>query len=252
LHIINHHLYIKDFQNNRFVEVDLDFENEKYYMLYSTEIKPNRLKNMPFTILAMDDRYFLGVCIHSRFEAENLLYIINRQMEVEKSFFNYLPVPMDSKRNISLLRLNVKVGISHSQKRFLVTFETPANQIEFFLYNFSGELLKRFYYKQDDLFQFPDVFPPPANKKINITIIANILANKDYFLVFLEQGKDFCDSPDYENNDLCLIYSTKGDFVKAYNVREELSPLYFSDDGYLLAKTIDNDYDQLTIYKLDL
>ncbi len=100
-------------------------------------------------------------------------------------------------------------------KRFLVASYFVETEIDFFLYDFSGNLVKKFSWKQDREFELPLLYKK-AKKRVRGYKAGDTFAGidlidgyKDGFCVFLQQI-DVIKADHRESHVFCLIFSEDG------------------------------------------
>jgi hypothetical protein len=134
----------------------------------------------------------------------------------------------------------------------LITFEYPDTDIRFFLYTLSGQLIRKFSYRQDKKFKFPfQQLEGLRNWPLQATWILDILPYKDYYLVFMVQTINI-QRPDQKNKISYLFVHEKGEIKHRMEAKIRFKTI--TPDAHLGGITLDkeNDILKVVIYKLNV
>jgi hypothetical protein len=142
-------------------------------------------------------------------------------------------------------------GVNHHKKQILVSFEYPDREIEFYLYDFSGGLIRKFSYMQSKGFRFPIAkLERFRNNLPQQTNIWDILAYKNYYIVHICNMIDF-DKPfeKWKMKHYFLFFRDTGELI--YNMDWHTRFITITPDGYLAGmKEVDEEL-KVHIYKFN-
>ncbi len=254
------HLYVMDFYNGRFAKISLDLGNQTYYRLENFKDLDNKKSETPQDFKVLTQDALLGIYGFYK-SSRPRLCLFNTDQQILKLFHNYLPGNGKIRMNQPLTDYYMSkpiIGVNHRTKMILVSSFFANNAIDFFLYNFSGNLVKQFSWKQAEKYQFPVRFAnaPKKEKKPKSgecwSAINLIKGFRNGFCVFLEQIEVKSENEKTEPLISCLIFSKEGKLLHKIDTPHRFLALDVTDDGYVLGKKLGQDYDQLVIYKLEL
>jgi hypothetical protein len=257
----NDKLYIFDYLNWRIAVTGLQMERFDYIKIDNLKDHDQRIYTMRNAPIVLGENLFLGV--NQAFSPEKgRLFLFDKNQNVNKYFFCELPTDLDDekwrlkegeeKRFLFNFFTYPIVAVNHQKKQMLITFENPDTDIRFYLCKYSGELIRKFRYRQDEKFKFPmqqldDLMDPPRHS----TMVLDILPYKDYYLVFMAQTTNRR-RPDKKIKFYYLFVHEKGE-VK-HVMESKIRFITITPDGYLGGIKLDkeNDILKVVIYKLNL
>ena len=251
LQIHNNRVYVFDYFNSRIAVTDLNLSKFEYIKLRPLQYKGENKSLLMQYFKVLDDNLFL-TSLPSIENGEGRICIFDDQQKIKKIFFKYFPIEQTDLKYFYGYTTPV-IAFNPKNKKLLVTFLFPAHKIEFFLYNISGELIKRFYYKQGDKYRFPyDLADGKKPDEYYVSGITAMFPYKEYFLVFYERYHHIKSKDNKIAQTTCLVFDADGKLLHEIDAKEGFKFLYASDEGYLLAKKYDADVEKLTILKLTL
>lgn len=251
LDIFQDKLYVFDHANTRIVELDLDLNILNYIKLtgkffrYSFPIK---------------DNLFLGD-FFSLVKDEGRIGIVDRKGVRTKTFFNNTSIGTDFnwQDRTKILRLastgSLILDISPERDKVLISFLTPDNPVQFFLYSVKGELLKNFNYKADKKFHFPEHYlkaNSPVPRLFHFLEVDSVFFYKSNYIAFCREVT--CNDNKYESEDFGLIFDNAGNLLQRLEMDKDKKMWFFdlSEDGYLMGTGLDADIAQLFIYRITM
>lgn len=265
LRYFKNRIYIMDWKNNRIASADTDLENFEYFTLGNFKYKSQLFRNMVRDYFCLDENRFLGLLPLSQKSQISLCIINKKEKTVEKTFHDYMPIDK------SLLIISAMsstwaepiVGINYRSRRLIASSRISEKNIKFFIYTFSGELVKMSTLEQEKNFEFPiQLFNTPVRdrkklkEKINYSGINSIHSMGDYFLVVIQEFlnvEQFGAEANNEIQSFILVLDKNGNFIYKQKIPKFLHIYYISPDGYVLAKDdTEEDVQKLLIYKLEL
>jgi hypothetical protein len=257
----NNKLYIYDYLNRRIAVTDWQMERFDYIKIGNLKDDDQRIYSMRGAPIVLGENLFLGIS-HLYSLEKGRLFFFDKDQNVNKYFFCDLPTDLDDEKwrikegeekRFLFNHLTFPVlAVNQQKKQMLVTFEHPDTDIRFFLCKYSGELIRKFSYRQDKSYKFPrqqldDLMNPPSKT----TVILEILPYKDYYLVFMVQIENRR-TPNYKNNFYYLFVHENGEIK--YKMESDIRFITITPDGYLGGTRLDkeNDILKVVIYKLNL
>lgn len=244
-------LIIFDFLGRRIAITDENMKNfsyikANYFEALGRSVLP--LRNAP---IALNDNLFLG--INSTYNKDvGRLFFFNKDSEVLNHFFCQLPTEIleDPSHRFYSPLTHPNAGVNHHKKQILVTFDYPDRDILFYIYDFSGHLLRQFKYRQEKGFRFPvEMFESFRNNPPRMTMIWDIFAYKSYYMVFLVNMFDF-DKDSRSSKFYFLFFRDNGEFI--YRLQWNVRFLTISPEGYLGGITGGSDDEtKVVIYKFN-
>lgn len=262
IQFFNNRLHILDWKNRRIASTNTDLDEFQYLRYLTFKYNGDRFKNVPGEIILLEDNRFLGI---SSLYTNGIgrLFIYDSQGNIEKTFLNDLPIKkstIDESPSNLLMLSRVAAAVNPKNREIMATFSFPDNEIVFYLFNMSGDLLKSFSYKQDKCFHFPTPLlnrTIKGNAGVNFSVVETIHPSDDFFLVFLTEMQDIKElghSLDGKGEYFLLVFDKGGKFLHKRKMEKPLTIYHISSDGYVLAKdaTGEEDIEKLLIYKLEL
>ncbi len=255
LSIHDNKLYIDDWGNSRLVVVDT-------HLNYLSEIIWEfKLGLFPKRITRLANSSFLAGPRGYKKDSKKFHMFNDQLNKKKKEFFNYLPEKVDFQKNSLGINyfLEPKLGIHQKHKRILVSQYFAENSMRFFFFDFDGNPLGEFRYRQEAKFRLPlgllhykeDI--RTFKEALTFSMVISIYPYKDDFLVFIGQAEDMCFSEEkFPIKTYCLVFSHTGEFKKKILCYGDMAVLAVTPDGYVLGK-LDSDEDvAITIFKLNI
>ena len=265
LRYFDNRIHIRDWKNYRIASADTDLENFEYFQLKNPQFEDKQLFKLIRKYFFLDKNRLLLITTISDKDTNSLCIINKSEKSLEKIFHNYIPVEK------SILKINGMamafvapiVGINYKWKKILVTSGFAENSIKFFLYTFTGELIKESTHKQEKNFVYPiELFNKPVREmkrlkeKIDFSGIDSIHSIGDYFLVVFHEyysvdmfGREFGQNL----KSFILVLDKDANFIYKEKIPDSLYIYYVSQDGYVLARgPLDEDIQKVRIYRLEL
>lgn len=251
LAIYKEKLYVFDHANTRIVELDLDLNIKNYIKL------PGRFFRYCFPIT---DTLFLGD-FFALVKDEGRIGIVNRNGVRTSDFFNTTSIGTDFnwQDRTKILRLastgSLIMDISPEKDRVLISFLTPDNPIQFFIYSVKGELLSNFSYKADNRFRFPGHLlesKSSAPQTFHFLQVDSVFFYKSNYVAFCREVNH--NNKKYESEDFGLIFDKAGKLLQRIELDKDKKMWFFdlSEDGYLIGTDQDADIAKLYIYRVEM
>lgn len=267
IRFLNNRLFVLDKDNIRIASFGPDLEDFSYLNLryFKRSSKQYHFLILNCEVLGQDR--FLFSATGKDMEGNKL--VISKGNEAEKIFHQYHPFDKSLiKENVMLsILIEPVIGIDQKSKRFIVTVKFPGNEIAFFIYDFNGNLIKKASIFQDKNFVFPlKLFDRSrvgngsgSNEAYDFTAIESIHSYGDYFIVF---GLDFLGVKEIGSQAsnkgrttyFYMLLDKNGSLLSKSPMKQPLHVYYISPEGYVLAKSADDEVEveKLLIYKLEM
>lgn len=253
-------LYINDWMNRRLALTGLKMTHFDYIKILDLTDLDGRIYTMRSAPIVLDENRFLG--INQEYSTEKgRLFTFDKNQKVNTYFFCDLPTDLNDEKwrikadNDKRFLFNFftypVVGVNHEKKTMLITFETPDIEMRFYLYRFSGELIRQFTYRQNEKFRFPmQQLDSMKNQPPHSTMVLDVLSCHDYYLVFMAQTVNRL-RPDKKNIFTYLFINEQGEII--HRQEERVRYRTATPDGYLAGIKWDkeNDLLKIIISKLD-
>lgn len=248
-------LFIYDWLNHRIAVTGLKMEKFDYIKTKNLKDSEGRTYSMRSAPIVLDENRFLG--INNDYSPDKgRLFTFDKNQRVNTWFFCDLPTDLDDEKwrikagkdkEFLFNHLTYPiVGVNYEKKTMLITFEHPDTTMRFYLYRFSGELIRRITYRQDEKYRFPmEQLDSLDNTPPYVTMVFDILSCKNYYLVLMAQihtrlprGK--------QNNFSYLFINEQGEIVhrRKAGIRYRAA----TPDGYLAGSEWDKENDLLKIF----
>jgi hypothetical protein len=263
VNIFNEKIYILDKLNYRFVEANLELKNLKHFKL-----EANRLLNS-FDVI--DNNKFIISFTSFNGPDNDKINIVDKNENVIKSFFNHTVVDISSikKDSYKLRKLtlfsDILFSMNNKSEKLLISFASPGNPINLYLYNVNGELIRKFSYQVDKKYQF--LHQRYTAKKSSLSMLKgqHILSVQSIFN-YNNHWYVFFSTKSYKSGNFKLTprnlneYSEKilyylkldenGNLIGKFAVNPYFKCFYISKDGYVLGKHPHSESEELVIYKM--
>lgn len=244
-------LFVYDWLGRRIAITDAEMKNFEYIKTHHLDSNLGGTFSIRNDPIALDSERIFA--INTRYDDEiGRLFIFNRKQKILRHFFCHLPADIASekhRRHFNPLTHPI-AGVNHQDKKILVTFDYPDREILFYLYDFSGQLLRQFKYTQEKGYRFPmEKFESFRINPPRMTMILDILAYKSYYMVLLINMIDY-DREERSSKSYFLFFRDTGEFL--YKLRWNVRFLTINPEGYLGG--IDKDEDdenKVVIYKFN-
>jgi hypothetical protein len=258
---VNNKLYIYDWLNRRIAVTDLQMKDFDYIKINDLKDHDQRKYSMRIAPIVFGENQFLG--INQQYSQEKgRLFVFDKSQRVNKYFFCELPTDLEEemwrikggeeKRFLFNFFTYPHVAVSSQKKQMLLSFEYPDEDMHFYLYTLSGELIRKTSHRLDEKFRFPmQQLDGLSNTPRHSTWVLDILSCNNYYLVFMLQTTNR-KRPDKKKEFSYLIIDEQGE-VK-HRVESKIRFIMATPDGYLGGITFDYEKDLLkvVIYKLNL
>lgn len=257
---LNNRLYIYDWLNHRLAVTGIDLAHFDYIKVHDLRDHDGGIYSIQRRPIVLDENRFLAV--NGSYSPEKgRLFVFDKKQKVNEYFFCDLPTDLEDekwriktdeeKRFLFNYLTSPIVGVNREKKQILITFEYPDTTMRFYLYSFSGGLIRKFSYRQDEMFRFPmQQLEGLMNTPLHTTWVLDILSCKDYYLVFMLQTTNRR-RPDKKKNFSYLLISDQGKVL--HRQEEKVRYLATTSDGYLAGVKWDqeNDLVKIIISKLN-
>jgi len=243
-------LFVHDSYNKRIAITDSQLKRFDYIKTDMLGMKLGGafpIRNAP---IILDSNRILVINSHYD-DDEGRLIIFDRNQNIVQRFFCHLPVDIADKKDSKFFAplTHPNMGVNHEKKQILVTFDYPDREILFYLYDFSGRLIRHFTYPQAKGFRFPmEALEHFSDAPDNHTMVFDIYGYKEYYMVFLADLIDY-NKPSAKMKWSFLFFREKGEFL--YRMPWKVRFLTINADGYLGGvKEVDEEL-KVFIYKFD-
>lgn len=245
-------LFLLDTLNMRVVSMDLDLTSLAYYKFNETGVMLGTMS------LIYHNRLIGGSPLPT--DDGGKIKAIDLETQAHYSFFKEKPAAI--KKNTKNARAQAALSflispvysLNENKQKLLVSFQYPGNPIEFFIYSIKGKELNSFKFSLPSDFSFPhhsvtSSYPIKYPAESHTAIVDSIHTYKGHYWVFLvklhRKRKKVIDT---ENS--CLIFDEKGNLAGEFKMKMGLKVLSISQEGYMLAKNYEANFEQLFIYRI--
>lgn len=265
LQLTENRLYFYDSTNARITHIGLDLKKFEY-------ISIREKKELLFHQAHIISKDTILAKAMKVIEDKGRIRLLDSKLKTKNIFFNEVQAPHILKKRKYSTSEDLLITSLPKKKKMLVAFEYPDSKMLFGLFDYSGNLIKKFNYNWDKNFRaewhWGDIVLDDYSKGNNLPYksitITSILDYQNNFLVFVNQeiGRLLEEGMKKEHKEIktfCLVFDENGTFKKKFEVP---ACKYFdiNQKGFLVGKKIwengeilDGDESlKLWVYKLSL
>jgi hypothetical protein len=254
LNLFKEKLFLNDAGNRRIAIMDLDLNNVSYLRII------NELGIRDFTII--NEEQILIVALNMSNPKDKMM-IINRKGEIKHSFFKEnqftLKDPKTNEERISDIwnRMNSLpiFTLNNSKTKIYMSFEEVEDAVFLYEYNMEGKKINKFKYKIDEKYKVEHSstsYRASMNIEKHLAFVKGIyfLKNK---IVLIFGTMHMKNMKKLNQQNTIWIINQEGKIETKIKIRNTgLRPFYCSDEGYLLCKDYDSDFEKLYIFKIEI
>jgi hypothetical protein len=260
LDLFENKIYLLDHSNARFVEMDQDLENLKYFKPAATILFKEHFR-------VIDHHTFIATSFlnfsHPEVKGIGKVLIIDKYSGIKRAFFDFYPIDIGADyggNKDRALRLDtfgeIVWALDDKRERMLISFSDPDNPIAFYVFNIKGERLHQFEYRLDKRFRFPyklinlGHLSLESLKGLHIANIRSIFYFDKHWFVFMETN-DYRSAKDADRNFFYLRFDEDGTDAVRIPLEHGFIAYYVSGDGYVLGRRPYSEIEKLFIYRMN-
>ncbi len=262
-------IYILDQGNHRLVRFNLKSEKYEY-------IKQVPASKFSFGLVVLDKKHFMGVFQLAE-KNRGRIGIVDDNWNVQRTFFHQYPVPlvfdtpsMHGADKISIKQIYMQallsnysspvLGVDSKREHFLVSFRTPDNPIDFFVFDRGGNIVKKFtfaivekkyrfwkYLYDASLEVARNAHKWPARSELKLDSAAIV---GDTYVAFVSLEDLVRKKELVKRQRFCLIFNKDGQLEKRIPFKNNNLRIFKYSNGYFLGTLDDAETEQLLIYRL--